>query len=151
MATIKQFEDLQVWRLAREFTQQVYRLTSTEPACRDFALRDQIRRSSISVMSNIAEGFGRGGNREFLNFLHIARGSLAEAKSQLYVMLDTGHINQDQFTTTVDRAIQTEACLNGLIKYLSKSNYRDAKFVDSELREPNEVPFILNDNLPANF
>jgi four helix bundle protein len=72
---VKNFEDLNVWQQARQLTQEVYRLTKTENFLKDFGLWDQIRRAAVSVMSNIAEGFERGGNQEFLQFLYIAKGS----------------------------------------------------------------------------
>jgi len=82
--TIKYFEDLEVWREARHLTRQVYQITQDATFSRDFGLRDQIRRAAVSVMSNIAEGFERGGNREFIQFLYVARGSCGEVRSQLY-------------------------------------------------------------------
>ena len=75
MAKIENFENIEAWKSAREATKQIYSLSSTGEFSRDFGLRDQIRRSSVSMMSNIAEGFEREGNREFLNFLSIAKGS----------------------------------------------------------------------------
>jgi four helix bundle protein len=88
---VKNFEDLNVWKQARQLTQEVYRLTKTEKFLKDFGLRDQIRRAAISVMSNIAEGFERGGNQEFVQFLYVAKASCGEVRSQLYVALDQGY------------------------------------------------------------
>ncbi|MBC2593079.1 four helix bundle protein [Ruficoccus amylovorans] len=142
MASIRTFEEIQAWQKARELSRLVYALTSAEPVSRDFALCDQIRRSSISAMSNIAEGFGRSGNREFLQFLYVARGSLAEVKSQLYVMLDADYINQVQFDSVYAVATEAEALLSGFIGYLSKSDIKGMKFKPTELREP-ETAFTL--------
>ena len=83
MATFKRFEDIEAWQLAREFTAKIYRLSKVPPFSRDFALRDQMRRAAVSVMSNIAEGFERGGTKEFLHFLSIAKGSAGELEAQL--------------------------------------------------------------------
>ena len=83
MAKIERFEDLEVWKLAFEIANDVYDLSSREPFSRDFALRDQMRRSAISVFSSIAEGFERDGNKEFINFLAIAKGSCGELRAQI--------------------------------------------------------------------
>ncbi len=139
MASIRTFEEIQAWQKARELSRLVYGLTSAEAVVRDFALCDQIRRSSISVMSNIAEGFGRSGNREFLQFLYIARGSLAEVKSQLYVMLDVSYVSQKQFDLAYALASEAETLLSGFINYLAKSEIKGMKFKPAELREPDEA------------
>lgn len=97
MSGIQRFEDLIAWQKARELTRMVYGITSKPAFSRDFALRDQIRRAAVSVMSNIAEGFERSGAREFHQFLVIAKGSCAELRSQLYTALDNGHIDNDEF------------------------------------------------------
>ena len=90
MATIQRFEEIEAWQVARELTRSVYECSKSGSFAKDFALRDQIRRAAISVMSNIAEGFERGGNAEFIQFLSIAKGSAAEVETQLYVALDQG-------------------------------------------------------------
>ena len=97
MPSIEKFEDIESWKRAREVTKKIYHLSSAGEFSRDFGLKDQIRRSSVSVMSNIAEGFERDGNREFLNFLSIAKGSCGEARSQLYVALDQDFISPADF------------------------------------------------------
>jgi four helix bundle protein len=89
---IEKFEDLIVWQKARELTKNIYRVTKIGEFLKDFGLRDQIRRASVSIMSNIAEGFERGGRSEFHQFLVIAKGSCAELRSQLYVALDAEYI-----------------------------------------------------------
>jgi four helix bundle protein len=88
MSTIKRFEDIEAWQRAREIAKNIYRITSSGEFSRDYGLKDQIRRSSVSIMSNIAEGFERDGNKEFIYFLSLAKGSCGEAASQLYVALD---------------------------------------------------------------
>ena len=96
MATIRQFEEILVLKKARELTRLIYESTRQGEFSRDFALKDQIRRAAISITSNIAEGFERGGNREFVQFLSHAKGSCGEVRSQLYVALDAGYLNEDQ-------------------------------------------------------
>lgn len=93
MATIKHFEDIEAWQRARELTKLIYKVTRKRKFAQDYGLVNQIRRAAISVMSNIAEGFDRSGSREFIHFLTIAKGSVAELESQLYIALDNEYIN----------------------------------------------------------
>lgn len=90
MSRIERFEDIEAWKKARELTKRIYEITDRGNLARDFGLKDQIKRSSISIMSNIAEGFERDGDNEFRQFLSIAKGSVGELKAQLYVALDAG-------------------------------------------------------------
>jgi four helix bundle protein len=90
MANISKFEEIEAWCKARLLTKEIYAATSQGEFAHDFALRDQIRRASVSIMSNIAEGFERGGNKEFRQFLFMAKGSAGEVRSQLYIALDIG-------------------------------------------------------------
>src|SRR5687767_2491505 len=91
MAKISRFEEIESWKRARMLTHEIYKITSSGTFSRDFALRDQIRRAAISILSNIAEGFERGGDNEFLQFLSVAKGSCGEARAQLYVALDQAY------------------------------------------------------------
>src|SRR5215208_2039329 len=93
---IKNFEDLEIWKIARVLTRAIYQLTRNVKFAKDFALRDQIRRAAISVMSNVAEGFERGGNQEFIQFLYVAKASCGEVRSQLYVALDQSYVSQKE-------------------------------------------------------
>jgi four helix bundle protein len=97
MATIKRFEDIQAWQKAREMTKIVYEITAEKSFARDYGLSSQIQRASVSIMANIAEGFGRHSDKEFANFLNIAHGSASEVQSHLYVALDLSLINQNTF------------------------------------------------------
>lgn len=97
MATVRKFEDLKVWQNARAFSKNVYRLTLNGSSAKDWALRDQINRSAGSIMDNVAEGFERGGNREFISFLSYAKGSAAESRSQLYRAFDREHVNESTY------------------------------------------------------
>ena len=94
MATVRQFEDLLCWQRARELTQEVYRALGK---INDYGFKDQIQRASVSVMSNIAEGFESGTKQEFLNYLYIAKGSAGEVRAQLYAALDIGYLNLETF------------------------------------------------------
>lgn len=95
---ITRFEDLAVWQKSRDLAIAVYRVTQNGPLKRDFGLRDQLQRASVSVMSNIAEGFDRYSRAEFRQFLSIARGSAAEVRSQLHLAVELGYISRDEFT-----------------------------------------------------
>ena len=116
---IERFEDIEAWREARVLVSDIYRLT--EPV-RDFGFRDQIRRAAVSVMSNIAEGFERGGNREFVHFLTISRGSMAEVRSLLYAAQDIGYLQPKQHDELQQRCHAITKMLNGFIRYLKKSS-----------------------------
>ena len=94
---VEKFEDLIVWQKAHELAIGIYGLTSREPFCRDFGLRDQIQRAAVSVMSNIAEGFERYSRPEFRQFLSVARGSVAEVRSQLYLARSLQYVDEEDF------------------------------------------------------
>jgi four helix bundle protein len=128
MSGFQRFEDIEAWQKARELTKQIYALSNDGQFARDFGLRDQIRRASVSIMSNIAEGFGRGGNKEFAQFLSTAKGSASEVQAQLYVALDANYINQEQFQHLYDLTQSTGNMIGGLIRYLSKSDRRGVKY-----------------------
>jgi len=121
MTTIRRFEDLHIWQAARELVQIVYRHTTQGGFERDFALRDQIRRAVISIMSNIAEGFSAGSDAEFIRFLGCARRSLSETHSQLYIALDLSYITKDDFDITYQKANTAEKQINAFITYFTKS------------------------------
>lgn len=118
MATFKRFEDIGAWQKARELTRQIYGVTKTGEFARDFSLRDQIRRASVSVMGNIAEGFGRHSDKEFANFLNIAIGSVTEVQSHLYVALDQSYIEQPKFAVLSDLAAETSRMSKSLAQHL---------------------------------
>jgi four helix bundle protein len=118
MATIHKFEELDVWKKARELENIVFDLTIKDGFCKDFGLKDQINRSSGSIMDNIAEGFGRGSNTEFINFLLYSRGSASEVQSQLYRAMDRKYINPSVFDDAYQKAGLTAASLTNFINYL---------------------------------
>ncbi len=128
MAKIKKFEDIESWKKARELTKQLYETTSTGLFTRDFGLKDQIRRAAISILSNIAEGFERGGDKEFVQFLSVAKGSCGEVRAQLYVALDQQYVSALQFETLSSKAVEVGQLLSGFIKYLKQSDLRGNKY-----------------------
>ncbi len=128
MATVKRFEDLEIWQFARQLSIDVFELTLKEKFSKDFRLRDQIRASSGSTMDNIAEGFERGGNKEFRNFLSIAKGSCGETRSQLYRAFDRNYISQNEFDEFSEKTIVLGRKTNNMMQYLSKSEFKGTKF-----------------------
>ena len=120
MATIDRFEDIHAWQKAREVASSIYKLCKQGELSKDFGLKDQIRRSAVSVQSNIAEGFGREGNKDFIHFLRIAKGSNTEFRSQLYNLLDADYIDKSVFDDLYDQSYETERLIGGFINYLSK-------------------------------
>ena len=125
---VRYFEDLEVWKLAREITRQIYELTKKKTFAKDYGLVDQIRRASVSVMSNISEGFERGGNQEFKQFLYVAKGSCGEIRCQLYVALDQKYIMEMEMTEAVEKLKKLSIMLNNLIQFLKRSKFRGGKY-----------------------
>lgn len=122
MATVTKFEDLKTWQKARELCNVIYKLTENEKFKKDFSLKDQINRSSGSVMDNIAEGFDRNSNKEFRQFLFIAISSCSETKSQLYRALDRNYITNREFEETYKLAEDTFNLIGGFLNYLKDKN-----------------------------
>lgn len=139
MGKIESFEDLEVWQLARVICQDVYQLFLNTPLGKDFELRNQMNRSSGSIMDNIAEGFGRNGNNEFKQYLSIAKGSCTELCSQLFRCLDRKYISKEQFDLLMEKTNLENKKLGSFISYLSKSVYKGSKFY-SEPKTPNPKP-----------
>ena len=130
--SVKQFEELEVWKDARRLTQAIYHLTQTEKFSKDFALRDQIRRATVSIMSNIAEGFERGGNQEFCQFLYVAKGSCGEVRSQLYIALDQNYLSQNELDRLTDSYKRLSSMISNFITYLKNSGMKGEKFKKTE-------------------
>jgi four helix bundle protein len=128
MATFKSFEDIQVWQKARLLCSKIYQITTSTDLAKDFKLKDQINGSSGSVMDNIAEGFGRGGNLEFVQFLEISHGSACECQSQLYRLLDRKYIDKVLFDELYLSCSEIRKMLIGLIHYIQRTNIKGAKF-----------------------
>lgn len=128
MATFRSFEEIDAWKKARELVREIYLMTKAGHFAKDFVLRDQIRRASLSVMSNIAEGYERGGNKEFIQFLSVAKGSAGEVRAQLYAALDQGYISQHQFVRLSSLVTEISQMISGLMGYLKQSNLKGVKF-----------------------
>jgi four helix bundle protein len=128
VATIMRFEDIEAWRSARQLRRSVSALTRSPAFACDRALVNQIRRAAISSGSNIAEGFDRGGNREFIQFLSTAKGSVAEIKDQLYCALDEAYISKEQFAHTYALADATARLIGAFMVYLRGSTITGHKF-----------------------
>ena len=125
---VKRFEDLECWQKSRKLTSKVYQVTSAGEFARDFALKNQIRKASISMLSNIAEGFERGGDKEFLQFLAIAKGSCGEVRAQLYVALDQAYLPQQVFRFLLESLEEIGRMISGLMKYLRDSELKGNKY-----------------------
>jgi four helix bundle protein len=128
MSKIERFEDLEVWKMARSFSKNIYLTLEKKPFLKDFRLRDQMRGSVGSIMDNIAEGFERSGNKEFVQFLFISKGSCGEVRSQLYRALDVGYICQEEFEKLYQEALKISQSLSGFIKYLKASEFQGTKY-----------------------
>lgn len=128
MAKIERFEDMLSWQKSRELPRRVYDLSKRGEFARDFELCGQMRSASISIMSNIAEGFERGGDKEFIQFLSTAKGSCGEARSQLYVALDQSYITPVEFENLSSNTIEVGRLVSGFMGYLRRSELRGNKF-----------------------
>lgn len=120
MAAVQKFEEMEVWQLSRTLVKNIYRVSSSGSFSKDFGLKDQLRRASISILSNIAEGFERSGNREFVHFLYVAKGSAGELRSQLYAAPDQAYVSETDFKELTGEAELIARQLSGLIKYLQR-------------------------------
>jgi len=128
MASFRSFEEIDAWKKARELTRRVYDVTAKGAFARDFGLRDQLRRACVSIMSNVAEGHGRGGRKEFLQFLSMAQGSANEVCSHLYVALDQSYITDCQFQELTGLAQENARLIGGLVRYLRTTEIKGSKF-----------------------
>ncbi len=128
MGRTKKFEDIESWKRARSLTKNIYQVTATGKFAHDFGLKDQMRRATVSILSNIAEGFERGGDKEFLQFLALAKGSCGEARAQLYAVLDQEYISVVQFETLIRPVTEVSQLISGLMKYLRESTLRGSKY-----------------------
>ncbi len=120
MATIKQFEDIEVWQQSMSLCTDIYKITNNNYFSKDYGLKDQIRRSAISVPSNIAEGFERNGKKQFTYFLTIAKASCGEMRTQLTIAHQLNYLDLKDFHIILDKCINTSKQISGLIKYLNE-------------------------------
>jgi len=126
--TAKNFEELEIWKQARTLTGKIYKLTRDGPFAKDFGLCSQIQRASVSVMSNIAEGYERGGNQELIQFLAIAKGSCGEVRCQLYVAVDQGYVNQEEAVGLIDQHRKLSIMLHKFMEHLKGSSFKGQKY-----------------------
>src|SRR5699024_4581217 len=122
MATITKFEELDVWKLSREIVNDIYELSKGGDFKQYYALRNQIRRSGLSILSNIAEGFESGTDKQFARYLKIAKGSAGECRAQLYVALDQQYLSEDEFRNLKGQLMTCSKKLSRLISYLNGSS-----------------------------
>ena len=128
MAAFRRFEDIHAWQKGRTLTTTIFQLAQESELKKNFALKDQIIRCTISITANIAEGFERNSNKEFSYFLAIAKGSTGELRSFLYVLLDNRYIEQSQFDEIYQLTQEVSAMLSKLITYLSKSPLKGTRY-----------------------
>ncbi len=145
MSTIKQFEELLMWQKARELTRLIY--LNFKPL-NDFGFRDQIQRASVSIMSNIAEGFERGTKLEFLNYLYIAKGSAGEVRAQLYVALDNGYLNIENFKLLNGLVLDCSRLIASFIEKLKASNIQGQQYKKIYKKGPSDTNQFLMENNP---
>ncbi|MHC1703433.1 MAG: four helix bundle protein [Tenuifilaceae bacterium] len=132
---VTRFEELEIWKEARELYKFVFQITLREPFCNDFKFRDQIRASSGSVSDNIAEGFDRGGNKEFIQFLSISKGSCGEVRNQTYRAFDSNYIGKIECDDLLNRTEMLSRKTANLIKYLKSSPQKGPKY-DNPIPNP---------------
>ena len=120
MAKINSFEEINAWKESRDFNKVIYGLTNKGEFEKDFDLKRQIRRASVSISSNIAEGFERNTNKEFIHFLYISKASAGEVRSQLYLAMDLGYLEEKEFILLKEKIENISKMISGFIKYLDK-------------------------------
>ena len=141
MGKVELFEDLRCWQSARELVKEIYQLTKTERLARDFGLCDQLQRSAVSIMTNIAEGFARYNRKDFMRFLNYAQSSAAELKSLLYIVQDSGWVSANTISNLQNNSEKVKSMILGLINYLK--SYRTT---DSIKETPTTYYLIDNEN-----
>jgi four helix bundle protein len=124
LAKIKSFEELLVWQDARKLTADIYKITRNFPTIENYGLSQQIRRAAVSVMSNIAEGFERSTDKDYANFLSMARGSVAEIQNDLYIALDLKYIDKVDFNNLYSFTKKILKQLSGFIHYLKNNDFQ---------------------------
>lgn len=139
MATIKRFEDLEIWQDARRLSKEIIFISKNTDLNKDFKFNAQIKDSSGSVMDNIAEGFERNGNIEFRQFLSIAKGSAGETRSQLYRIFDNDYINEEKLNYLVIEYEKLSVKIHNFITYLNKKDFKGTKFIGEHAQNQNKL------------
>lgn len=140
VAAIEKFEDIVAWQKGREMTRIVHRMSKRGEFAKDFGLKDLIRRAAVSATSNIAEGFERGGNKEFVQFLSNAKGSAGEVRPKLYAAIDENYISQKKFEDLYERCLEVGRVIDGFMSYLQKSNLKGRKYSSMSKHPTNLEP-----------
>lgn len=128
MAIFTCIEEIQAWQKARKLVSEIYRMSKNGEFAKDFSFKDQIKRAGYSIMNNISEGFERDGNKEYGQFLAIAKGSTGEVKSMAYVALDQNYINKADFDLIINYCKEIGAMIYGLMRYLKNSKIKGTKY-----------------------
>lgn len=115
---VNKFEELEIWKLSTEIAVIIYKMTKKAPFIKDYGLTDQLRRASVSVASNITEGFERNNNNEFIYFLRIAKGSCGELRTQLYISKEIGYITEQEFLAISDQLVKLSSMIGKFARYL---------------------------------
>ena len=153
MATIRRFEEIRAWQTARDLTRRVYEISNQGVLARDFGLRNQMRRASVSIMSNIAEGFESDTQQQFIRYLGHAKASAGELRAQLYVALDVGYFEEAEFTHLFDQAEKCSRQLGAFIAYLERHpEHRPVREgeLEYEVSPVNQEPSNLQTFKPSN-
>lgn len=153
MAMIQKFEDLLCWQKARLLTKEIYKNLNIQRfkdlnIAADYGFCDQIQRASVSIMSNIAEGFERGTKQEFLNYLYIAKGSAGEVRAQLYVALDTGYLNEEKFKDLKFKAEECSKLISNFTKSLKISEFRGLQYKHEKRKGISDTNKMILENSP---
>ena len=143
--SVRKFEDLVVWQKARVLTNEIYEITKKPEFSKDLGLKDQIQRASVSIMSNIAEGFERGSKEEFIQFLYISRGSCGEVRTQLYVAKDQNYITEEDFQKLQKLAVEVSRLIYHLIESVKTEGFRGQKYKKTYKNFREEINKILEE------
>jgi four helix bundle protein len=143
--SVRRFEDLVVWQKARVLTNEIYKITKKPEFSKDLGLKDQIQRASVSIMSNIAEGFERGSKEEFIQFLYISRGSCGEVRTQLYVAKDQNYITEEEFQKLQKLAVEVSRLIYHLIESVKTEGFRGQKYKKTYKSFREEINKILEE------
>jgi len=148
MSMIQKFEDLICWQKARELTNEIYGMFKNLKF-KDFGLQDQLQRASVSIMSNIAEGFERGTKQELLNYLFIAKGSAGEVRAQLYVALDAGYLNIETFKYLNSLAVECSRLLQSFVTKVKISQFQGLQYKHEKRKGMSDINKMILDNSPG--